>query len=425
MNHEKRMKEVARQQGDIETKGFDYTETTGDDEPFMINVRLNAAFLSGRYNQQHKPLHRQKKPAGHAVRWVYQQQALAMLCSAGDKEGNLNQQEELWRKLVDGWMYVTGGIGSLPLIEGFGRKYELNNRHAYCETCAAIGSIFWNHELFLLTRNSRYADLLEWQLYNAASVGISSGGDAYFYRNPLDSAGGIQRRPWFDTACCPSNISRLQASLGRYVAAWGDNELWINQFIGSKGDATARGHCFSMKSDLPFGSRVQITVKAAKKRGLTLHLRIPSWADGGKLIVNGHKPRYLGAKKQNLFGADHFETSRYETVTIPAGKKYLLELDFSMPVNILNMHQKVKGAKGRIALTRGPLVYCLEKYRNNGLSHDEGRLLPSKLTYREERDGTGIIIGRDKGGADLIFTPYYDWGNHVPDWMQVWVKQGK
>ena len=422
-NHGARMKELSRRPGIEDTEGFDYTEAVGDEKPFLMGLRLNASFLSGRYHQQHKPVEKQKKPAGHAVRFTYLQTARSMAAGlAGDTE-DLARQEALWENLVRGWMYVTGGIGALPLLEGFGRKYELNNRHAYCETCAAIGNIFWNHELYKITGNPRYADLLEWQLYNGALAGVSASGDAWFYRNPLDSPEEFGRRPWFDTACCPSNISRLQASIGRYITSWKGDTLFINQYVGMKEKVTDRGHLLSIESELPFGNLVRISVAAGDAHDCTVKLRIPSWSDGAVLIVNGLEVRYLGGKSETSFGIERFASARYETLTVPRGKKYILNLELKMPVQCLSAHSKVRSARGRVALTRGPLVYCLEGWRNHNLDHDAARILPSKISFREEEDGTGIIIGRDKKGPDLFFTPWYNRGNNGRGWMQVWVKK--
>ena len=422
-NHGARMKELSRHSGIDEAEGFDYTEAVGDKKPFLMGLRLNASFLSGRYHQQHKPVEKQKKPAGHAVRFTYLQTARTMAAGIAHDTEDLERQEALWEKLVSGWMYVTGGIGSLPLIEGFGRKYELNNRHAYCETCAAIGNIFWNHELFKVTGKSRYADLLEWQLYNGALAGVSAGGDAWFYSNPLDAYEKFERRPWFDTACCPSNISRLQASIGRYISSWKGDTLFINQYISMKEKATGQGHLVSVKSELPYGNRVRISVSAGNAHDCTVKLRIPSWSDGAVLIVNGLEVRYLGGRSETTFGLERFAAARYETLTVPKGKKYILNLELKMPVQTITAHPKVRSARGRVAITRGPLVYCLEGWRNHNLDHDGALILPSKISYREEGDGTGLITGRDKKGPDLFFTPWYNRGNKGSGWMQVWVKK--
>jgi DUF1680 family protein len=229
--HEKKAACVARQLGDKDSTGFDYTETTHENDAPNIKLRSNVSFLTGRYQQLHKPIKKQKDPHGHSVRWAYQMTGAVMADRESGTETYLPAVEESWQRLVSRKMYVTGGIGSLPIIEGFGRDYELNDTYAYCETCAAIGNIFLNDELFLATVNSRYPDLLEWQLYNAAGVGIGPDGKSYFYRNPLYSDGTLQRRPWFDTACCPSNVSRLWASVDRYAVQLVSDRVYVNQYI--------------------------------------------------------------------------------------------------------------------------------------------------------------------------------------------------
>jgi len=424
MNHGSRMKATAEAAGEKNAEGFDYTEVAGRDMPPLMGLRLNAAFLSGRYHQQHKPIIHQKKPAGHAVRWAYMQMARTMAAETSGDNEDLGRQEKLWQELLNGYTYVTGGIGSLPMMEGFGRRYELNNRYAYCETCAAIGSIFWNHELFQATGSSRYADFLEWQLYNAFLVGASASGDAWFYRNPLDSSGDIERRPWFDTACCPSNVSRLLASLDRYITLWHEDTVRICQYISCREKKNDRGHSLTMESSLPFGRQVTITVTAGEKHDCTVQLRIPSWCSGAVLAINGLEMRYLGGKSKTLFGSELFSSSRFESVTVPKGKKYLLNLEFNMPVRLLTAHPKVRGAKRRFTVTRGPLVYCLEEWRNSHVAHDGALLLPSKIKYRDDSEETGLIVGRDRTGPDLFFTPFFNWGNNGKGWMQVWIKRG-
>ncbi|HSJ58710.1 MAG TPA: beta-L-arabinofuranosidase domain-containing protein, partial [Anaerolineae bacterium] len=176
--------------------------------PRGIGVRYYLSALTGNYFQQHRPVHEQWVPVGHAVRFAYLETAAAMLCRerGGGPATDLLRDalEAAWAHMVARRMYVTGGIGSLPALEGFGRDYELDPEYAYAETCAALGSMFWNWEMTLLTGEARYADLFEWQLYNAASVGMGLDGRAYLYNNPLASRGGVRRRPWYAVPCCPS-----------------------------------------------------------------------------------------------------------------------------------------------------------------------------------------------------------------------------
>ncbi len=186
-------------------------------KPWNITARWYASALSGKYFQQHTPVREQTIPVGHAVRFTYLETAMAMLARTGDDHSLVEPLERAWEHMLTRRMYVTGGIGSLPALEGFGRDDELDPEFAYAETCAALGSLFWNWEMAQLTGNARYSDLFEWQLYNAAAVGMGLAGDTYFYNNPLVCQGGVSRKAWYAVPCCPSNISRTWADLGKYI----------------------------------------------------------------------------------------------------------------------------------------------------------------------------------------------------------------
>ena len=184
---------------------------------------------------------------------------------------------------------MTGGIGSLPLIEGFGRDFELDPRVAYNETCAALGSLFWNREMALLTGNPRYDDLLEWQLYNAIAVGFGRDGCAYFYNNPLISGGQVHRAAWFDVPCCPSNISRTWASLGDNLYSAEKNRITIHQYVTSEAklDPGALQSAFMWFPGCPGKGRFVFNLKLNKKVDLELNLRYPSWAEDCELTGDG------------------------------------------------------------------------------------------------------------------------------------------
>ncbi len=206
--------------------------------PRSSQVRWLASALSGKYFQQHAPIRRQTTPVGHAVRFGYLQAATAMLCRTANDDTLLPGLVASWERMVTRRMYVTGGLGALPGLEGFGRDDELDPEVAYAETCAALASIFWNWEMALITAEARYSDLLEWQLHNGAAVGMGLGGDTYFYNNPLACRKDtpITRRAWYAVPCCPSNLSRTWADLGKTIyTVSGDNvDVYIHQWIGNR-----------------------------------------------------------------------------------------------------------------------------------------------------------------------------------------------
>ena len=203
-------------------------------KPPLMNARFMANALDGKYFQQDVPVHKTHQAVGHAVRFAYLETATAMLIQRTGDQNLLMNLANTWDHMVEKRMYVTGGTGSLPLTEGFGRDYELDPNFAYAETCAALGTMFWNWEMTQLTCEASYADLFERQLYNASLVGIGQTGDNYLYNNPLSNLKGVERQPWFQVPCCPSNISRTWASLGNYIYSHDEKTVWIHQYIGSQ-----------------------------------------------------------------------------------------------------------------------------------------------------------------------------------------------
>jgi uncharacterized protein len=411
-------------------------------EPPFIALRAVPVFLSGAYQQQHAPLREQVEPKGHAVRWAYLMTAAAMLCAETGDEGLRETMEAAWAALVDAKMYVTGGIGSLPLIEGFGRPYELDNSFSYSETCAAIGSILWNRELSLgaaaagHARDARYADLIEWQLYNAAAVGVSRAGVEYFYRNSLSSDGEIGRQGWFATACCPSNISRLWADVDRLAFAFACGpgslrELRIDQYVS----ASARmdeGTGVSMESAFPWAGDAAIKVEA--RAPLRLLFRVPGWATRCRATLNGVEALVSERAPAETFGAARFSRSTYERLDLPAGSSEV-RLEFDMPVSFLRAHPKVRPDRGRVAICRGPLVYCAEGLDNPGVDLDSVRVDPAALETAGSVDfpeATAISgparLDRKGSGAipvTLRLLPYYLWGNRGPGAMRVFLREAK
>jgi DUF1680 family protein len=358
-------------------------------KPRGITARFFLSALSGQYFQQHRPVREQAVPVGHAVRFAYLETALAMLLRERGDGSLLPAMEQAWEHMVARRMYVTGGIGSLPVIEGFGRDYELDPEIAYAETCAALGCIFWNWEMGLITGEARYPDLLEWQLYNAAGVGMGLDGRSYLYNNPLSCRGGVSRQPWYDVACCPSNLSRTWAYLGRYLYSHSGDGLWFHQYVGSRAEVDLGLPVqVDINSGLPWRGEVTIRVEPPSPAILTLHLRVPSWAGGYRLAVNGKAFEFLpspvasGALEPTASGCDP-RAAYYLPVRRTWSPGDVIELEFGMPLAIRRSHPRVKGVQGRVALSRGPLVYCLESVDNPGVDIFATRLdLDSLQTTR-------------------------------------------
>jgi hypothetical protein len=391
---------------------------------------LNA--LSGKYMQQHTPLRQQKTPVGHSVRFGYLETAAAMRCREQPDAGLQHALEQAWEQMVTRRMYVTGGLGSLSFNEGFGRDYELDPELAYAETCAALASLFWNWEMALLTRQAKYSDLFEWQLYNAAGVGMGLNGESYLYNNPLVSRGGVSRKAWYAVPCCPSNLSRTWASLGKYVFSQEGDAIWVQQYIGSQAelglDPAVR---IQVHSGLPWQGNVTVRVEPAEPMEFTLHLRLPSWAMDGSapsLTLNGDPLPVPPPISPAQATASGYDPRRAQFIPLrrvwSPGDRLVLRLP--MPMRALQAHPRVKGHGGQVALTRGPLVYCLESVDNPGVDLFTTRVDPASLQAVFEPELLGGVMtlrGQTRAGQPITAIPYALWGNRGEAQMTVWVNQ--
>lgn len=393
----------------------------------LAKLRFMLSGLNGKYFQQHRPIVNQTTPVGHSVRFAYLQTATAhaLLHNWNPK---INQVlEKSWDRMVTRRMAVTGGIGSLPYSEGFGRDYELDPKIMYAETCAALGSMFWNWEMTVLTQDARYADLFEWQLYNASLVGMGQAGNCYSYNNPLQSDHGMQRQPWFEIPCCPSNISRTWGKLGGYISSYMMDEIWIHQLIGASLPFSCWDPMFTIQStsELPWQGKYQITISTDQPQYIPLHLRIPSWSGKVSLFLN-NEPIHANFQRINLKektaqGYDP-RLAQYITIDRTWQDGDQISLDLEMPIRIQPVHPKVKSCSGKAALSRGPIVYCLEGIDNPGV--DLETIKPDLASLMEifEPDLLGGIMtiqGKTTGGKILKFIPYAWWANRDPSPMTV------
>lgn len=384
-------------------------------KPRFITTRWYANALLGYYGQQHAPIRRQTSPEGHSVRFGYLETAIAMLLREDFStrkqldEKLLFTLEQAWARMVARRMYVTGGLGSLPALEGFGDDYELDPEYAYTETCASIASLYWNWEMALLTKQAQYSDLFEWQLYNATNVGMGQTGETYLYNNPLEVHGGVTRKEWYSVPCCPSNLSRTFADLGKYIFSYDENEIWIHQYVS--GEAVVNGVKVKIESGLPWSGKVRIFIKPEYQREFTLYLRKPSWT----------KMTQRGATASGVNPAQ----AEYEAVARGWSKDgETVEFDFGTSIQLREAHPKVKGHAGKVAVTRGPLVYCLESVDNPGVDVFSAQVDASSLRDEFVPDllgGCVVIHAKAKDGRPLKFIPYFLWANRGESQMTVWV----
>ncbi len=421
---------------------------------------LNA--LRGFYAQQHLPIRRQTVPVGHSVRFGYLETALAMLlredtspqrAQRGKGKGSIDETllstlEQAWERMVTRRMYVTGGLGSAPGLEGFGRDYELDPEYAYAESCAALASLFWNWEMALLTGKARYSDLFEWQLYNAAAVGMGQNGSTYLYNNPLEVHGGVKRREWYIVPCCPSNLSRTFAALGKYIYSLEEDSLWIHQYISSETTVDLGVPVrVKVESELPWNGKVLIRIDPQQRRRFRLYLRIPSWNPTGmmqmyepvreQMVKNSGEHFSHMVSSAGLYASLDYKYNQPRTAsgydprigwfsfvdrTWSAGDA--LEFNFDMKIKTRRAHPRVKGHAGKVALTRGPLVYCLESVDNPDVDIFTAQLDPASLRDEFVPDllgGCVLIHGRTTDGKPLKFIPYFLWANRGESQMAVWV----
>jgi DUF1680 family protein len=398
-------------------------------KPDDAKLRWYASALNGKYFQQHAPVRKQTVPVGHSVRFAYLETAIAMLARESGDRTFIPTLERAWEHMVTRRMYVTGGIGSLPDLEGFGNDYELDPEYAYAETCAALASIFWNWEMAQLTGEAKYSDLLEWQLYNAAAVGMGLDGTSYLYNNPLTCRGGVTRKPWYAVPCCPSNLSRTWADLGKYIYSSGKEEIHIHQYISS--EFTTELAQVEMRSNFPWDGKVDIKVNPIiPATEFTIHLRLPSWSVNPQVKVNGEEveTNSILPDYDITVSASSYDPrwSRSLRITRIWNSNDEISLVLNMPIIIRSVLPDVKGHAGKVAITRGPLVYCLENIDHPDLDIFTTKLGTSPFTETFDPDllgGTVKIIANMPDSKKLTFIPYHLWGNRGESTMTVWVNE--
>lgn len=400
------------------------------------------------YAQQHMPVREQRTAVGHAVRATYMYSAMA---DVGALTGDTTLRpalESIWHDIVDRKMHITGGLGAVPGIEGFGPDYVLPNKNTYDETCAGVGNVFFNYRLFLMERDARYVDVAEVALYNNVLAGVNLAGDRFFYVNPLEADGRKAfnqghrgRSTWFGTACCPSNLARLIPQVPGMVYSQTDDEIFCALYAGCSttlnmacGDVT-----LTQRTEYPFDGDVEIEVTPSVDGAeFTLWLRVPTWCTG-EGFVPGELYRYDDGVKCRAEASVNGHRVRVRAVRgfVPvrrkwhAGDKVLLRLP--MPVRSSAADERVEDDRDRRCITRGPLVYCAETADNSYPVSEYfvgGGSIETDSVYRAA-DGVlkGIVeigveaeavTGEGTSAAELTLIPYYAWDNRGDDAMNVW-----
>jgi len=299
----------------------------------------------------------------------------------------------------------------------------------YAETCAALGSMFWNWEMSLLTQEAAYADLFERQLYNASLVGIGQQGICYLYNNPLESQEGMQRQPWFEIPCCPSNISRTWGKLGGYLCSYQTNQIWIHQLIGAKWSLPLDSPVsIQSESELPWYGNFSVHIHTKQTQQFALHLRVPSWTEGYRVLLNQQEIRNAKLPTTPHEATAHGYDPRKSThITIDREWKDgdTLTLELEMPIQFHKVHPKVKRSAGKFAIARGPLVYCLEAIDNPGIDLTDVKIRSDSLEAEflpELLGGIMTLKGKSPGNLPVRFIPYAWWANREACPMTVFVE---
>lgn len=399
------------------------------------------------YSQSHLPIRKQESAEGHAVRAVYMYCAMADVAAACDDKELLAACETLWNNMVGKRMYITGSIGSSGILERFTTDYDLPNNSNYSETCASIGLALFGRRMTQIFKNAKYYDIVEKALYNTILAGIAMDGKSFFYVNPLEvwpdncmhrtSKEHVKsvRQSWFGVACCPPNVARTLASLGEYIYFSEKNAIWINLFISNRAKFVINHQevTLEMQTNFPYDGHVRIVMDSKKVTIGKLYLRIPEYANDYEVSIDGKQVSRL--EKHNGYCSFNLEVSHQ-----------IIDIEFSMKPRILRANPLVKEDIGKVAIQKGPLIYCMEEVDNESNLPAYYLDSSSELTevYDEKLLGGTMVI--QCGGKKLVqndwevgklysdhtpkfeekkltFIPYPYWGNRKTGEMLVWIKE--
>jgi DUF1680 family protein len=403
---------------------------------FFLDLRGDSTThkLYGEYNQDHLPVTKQTEAAGHAVRALYMYAGMTDIAVMYEEPNYLDAINKIWQNIVTSKMYVTGGLGSRHDKESFGDNYELPNLTGYSETCAAIGSVYWNQRLFLLTGDSKYYDVIERTLYNGLISGMSLDGKNFFYPNPTESDGRYEfnmgsctRQAWFDCSCCPTNLIRFIPSIPGLIYATNKDTLYVNLFVSNSVHALIDAEKIEVtqQATYPWNGKIQFTINPEKAMTFTLKLRIPGWAQNTPVPsdlysyvagVQGKVSLSVNGKEEKVsLNKGYAEISREWT----KGDK--VEMVLPMIIHKVVANEKVKEDINKVAFEYGPIVYCAEEIDNKHISDIS---IPDKSDSKIEAEtvlSDNVVAIKGKV-CDEEFTliPYYLWSNRGVGKMKVW-----
>src|SRR5579862_7381685 len=377
------------------------------------------------YAQDDKPVIQQTEAEGHCVRATYLYIPFTDIASFTGGAAYNKAIDSIWQDAVYRKTYITGAIGSVRFHEQYGQPYELPNLSAWNETCASYGNFVWNSRMSLMHRDARFADLMERVLYNGFLDGVSLKGDRFFYQNPLMSYGNYERFDWIDTPCCPPNVVRLIASLGNYIYAKNDDELYVNLFMGSTARIAMGANRVNVRQETgyPWDGNVKLHIDPAHAGKFSLYVRVPGWT--GSQVMAGDLYSFLAPAggsvvlKLNGRAVNPAMANGYAKLTREWKAGDTVELDMPMPVRRVLANPKVKDDAGLVALERGPMVYCVEWPDNRGhaLNIAAPDQEPLRAEFRKDLlNGVTVITG-----SNFTAIPYYGWANRGMGEMNVWL----
>ncbi|MDQ0299291.1 DUF1680 family protein [Salibacterium salarium] len=400
------------------------------------------------YQQAHLPVRNQTEAVGHSVRAMYMYTAMADMAAKTEEKELVQACHNLWKNVTTKQMYITGGLGSQEFGESFSFDYDLPNDLCYTETCASIGLVFWANRMLKMDINHKYGDVMERALYNGILSGMDLDGRKFFYVNPLEVwPESVQarkdkehvkpvRQPWYACACCPPNLARIIASLNHYIYNVSENEVFVHLYIGSEIDFEVAGQnvTLSQQTDYPWDENVNFEVSLKEKERFTLALRIPAWTSDAALKVNGES---VSIEKSIEDGYVYVNRTWFD------GDK--VELYLPLEIQKMRSHPNLRHNASKVALQRGPIVYCLEEIDNGpalqniSLKHNTqlrvehgNDIANDVLVIKAEAEKTDSsdwgdelysAATREKQPITMMAVPYYTWCNRDPGEMLVWINE--
>ena len=403
--------------------------------------------INNEYHQSHQPVMEQEEAVGHAVRLVYMAAAMADVAYYLNNEKMYEACKKIWKNIVTKRMYITGGIGSTVHGEAFTYDYDLPNDTMYCETCASIGMMFFAKNMLKHETDASYSDILERCLYNTVISGVALDGKHFFYVNPLEvQPEACQKDPgkshvkatrpsWFGCACCPPNIARTLTSLDQYIYSSNEDSVFAHLFMDNEGEINLDKGTIAIRQEttMPYSGNVRFYLELDNINKMRLGIRIPSWAQDFQVVKDGKE---VEGKLDR--GYLYLEISKRQTV---------IDVHFEMKAIQWASHPLVRGNQGKVALQRGPFVYCLEE-EDNGENLHLNSITNQQVTEKPVEDSAlGDIVLLETIGqkekitkewnerlyqkyvtkeveqTQLTFIPYYTWANRSSGQMQVWVNK--